>query len=204
MTARRHAPATARNRDPILDVLKQVLPPAGSVLEIASGSGEHAVYFAPKLAPRRWIASDADPAGRASTAAWIADTGADIPPPLAINVTAPRWPVEDDPPQPPVTAIIAINLIHIAPWAACLGLLDGAARILPEGGVLYLYGPYKIDGGHTAPSNAAFDDSLRARNPRWGVRAMEDVRAEAARRGLLFDSMIAMPANNFSVIFKRG
>lgn len=202
MTARRHAPATQRNREPILAVLKDVLPSAGRVLEVASGTGEHAVHFAPALHPLVWQPSDPDPLNRASIAAWTADSGVDLPPPLALDVTADRWPVEDAGTRD-IVAVVAINLIHIAPWDATIGLFAGADRILGPDGIVYLYGPYQIDGQHTAPSNAAFDESLRQQNPAWGVRDMGEVTAVAERHGFRLDATVAMPANNHSLIFRR-
>jgi SAM-dependent methyltransferase len=194
----RTAPAVARNRDPILAVLQRVLPPRGFVLEIASGTGEHAVHFATGLPGVTWQPSDPDPESLASIAAHRA--AAMLPnllPPIELDVTAPQWPVTQ------ADAIVAINMIHIAPWGAAEGLMAGAERVLPPGGVLYLYGPYKENGAHTAPSNEAFDRSLRLRDPSWGVRDLAEVIALADRHALDFVQRIAMPANNLSVIFRR-
>ena len=209
--ARLYAPSAQRNRAPILAVLERVLPPTGTVLEVASGTGEHAVCFAPRMAPRIWQPSDLDPAHRASIAAWAAaEPSANLRPPLALDAGAARWPVEDpaaDAPAPDasaITAIVNINMIHIAPWAACLGVLAGAGRILAAGGVLYFYGPFKIDGRHTAPSNADFDASLQARDPAWGVRDLGAVAAAAEAAGLALADTVPMPANNVSVIFRRA
>ena len=195
-----HAPATLRNREAILDVLQRVLPPDGLVLELNSGTGEHAAFLAPRLAPRQWQPSDLDEDARASIAAHAEDTGAsNLLPPVEIDVTWDKWPVQQ------ATAVISVNMIHIAPWEACLGLLDGAARILTPGkGILYLYGPFKRDQAHTAPSNEAFDQSLRTRDARWGVRDLEDVSAEAKKRGLELAEIAEMPSNNLSVIFRRS
>ena len=194
---KRTAPATARNRDPILAVLRRVLPPRGLVLEIASGSGEHGLHFAAALPQLTWQPTDADPAALASIRAWRADSG---PPnllePLPLDVCAP-WPL------PRADAVVCINMIHIAPWEACLGLLQGAAALLPAGGVLYLYGPYRAAGQHTAPSNAVFDEDLRARDPRYGVRDLEAVVAAAAERGLRWHETVPMPANNLSVVLRK-
>ncbi len=202
---RLNAPATARNRDPILAVLTRVLPAQGTILEVAAGTGEHAVYFAPRLAPRIWLPAEPDARLRTSIAAWARAYPSDnLRAPIALDAGAPRWPVEDEPPEPPISAIVCINMIHIAPWAACLGLMAGAGRILPAGGVLYLYGPFMKEGAHTAPSNAAFDDSLRARDPQWGLRDIADVAAEATAHGLALTETVAMPANNFSLIFTRS
>jgi SAM-dependent methyltransferase len=195
---RRSAPAAQRNRAPILDVLKLYLPPAGTALEIASGTGEHAVAFAAAFPGIVWHPSDPDPANRETIAEWIAaEGGSNIRPPVDLDATAGQWPLAA------TDAVVCINMIHIAPWAACLGLLRGAARTLAPGGLLYLYGPYKRDGQHTAPSNAAFDESLRARNPEWGVRDLADVSAEAAVAGFGTPGIIEMPANNLSVLFRR-
>ncbi|MGQ9838591.1 MAG: DUF938 domain-containing protein [Cyanobacteriota bacterium] len=201
---RRYAPATLRNRDPILRVLEQVLPSNGTVLEIGSGTGEHAVYFAPRLPNCIWQPSEPDPQLRLSIQAWQAEfPAANLRPPIALDVRDPIWPVEGSNPDPPVTALVSINMIHISPWASCFGLMVGAGRILPPDGILYLYGPFRCQGKHTAPSNAQFDASLRAENPEWGVRDLEKVVEVAANKGLILQEVIPMPANNFSVIFRR-
>jgi SAM-dependent methyltransferase len=197
--SRIYRPHVARNRDPILDVLRHVLPPKGLVLEIASGSGEHAAYFATELPALDWQPTDPDPQELASIAAHRAATEApNLLPPLRLDVTAEQWPVER------ADAVVCCNMIHIAPWAACEGLIAGAARALPPGATLYLYGPYKVGGRHTAPSNLAFDERLRAQNPAWGIRDLEAVAALAERHGLALAETLPMPANNFSVIFRRG
>jgi SAM-dependent methyltransferase len=196
--ARRSAPAALRNRAPILDVLRTQLPSSGTVLEIASGTGEHAVAFATAFPGIAWLPSDPVPANCATIAEWIAaEGGTNVRPPVELDATSGRWPVAA------ADAVICINMIHIAPWAACLGLLRGAARTLAPGGLLYLYGPYKRDGRHTAPSNADFDASLRARNPEWGVRDLADVVAAAAAAGFADPGIVEMPANNLSVLFRR-
>lgn len=200
----RHAPATMRNREPLLEVLRDALPPLGTVLEIASGTGEHAVFFAPRLVPRGWLPSDIDPLSLESIAAWRAlQPAKNLLPPVRLDTLAPSWPPETCPPSPAINAIVAINLIHIAPWAACLGLLAGATRILPPDGVLILYGPFRQGGRHTAPTNAAFDESLRAQNPAWGVRDLEAVAQAASSSGLSLTRTVAMPANNLSVVFMQ-
>jgi len=194
-----YRPHVVRNRDPILDVLRRVLPPHGLVLEIASGSGEHAAYFAEKMPTLTWQPTDPDSEALASIAAHRATVSAsNLLPPLQLDVTAATWPV------PRADAIVCCNMIHIAPWTACEGLIAGAGRVLPVGGVLYLYGPYKIGGRHTAPSNAAFDADLRARNPQWGIRDLDEVTALAESQGLARLDTVEMPANNLSVIFRRG
>lgn len=193
---RQFAPATARNREPILEVLRRVLPARGLALELSSGSGEHAVFFASHMSGLTWQPSDPDPMARASIAAWTATAAAtNVLPPLDIDVRNPAWPVTS------ADAVICINMIHIAPWVATALLLAGARRVLGSEGVLYLYGPFRRDGQHTAPSNEAFDASLRARNPEWGVRDLGDVTAEASRAGFGRPTVIPMPANNLSVVF---
>ncbi len=203
---RSYAPATQRNREPILAVLLQVLPPLGTVLEISSGTGEHGVFFAPSLSPRHWLPSDPNPMARDSIQAWREDSPADnLHPPLDIDVQESVWSIEKEPlpllQSSPLTAIVNINMIHIAPWAACLGLMAGAKRLLPVGGVLYLYGPFRQNGQHTAPSNADFDISLRQRNPEWGVRDIEEVVKVAEECNFVLQKIVPMPANNLSVIF---
>ncbi|MEM8809908.1 MAG: DUF938 domain-containing protein [Cyanobacteria bacterium P01_G01_bin.38] len=209
---RQYAAATERNREPILTVLQQGLPATGTVLEIASGTGQHATFLAPRLAPRYWLPSDPQPMLQDSIRAWAeADPSEHLLSPLAIDAAETRWPVEDQPLAeiigstnvPPINAIVNINMIHISPWEACLGLFAGAQRILPSGGILYLYGPYQRDGQHTAPSNASFDGWLRSQNPAWGVRHLEDVIATAQIHQLQLQSIVDMPANNLSVIFKK-
>ncbi len=195
---RLRAAATARNRQPILDVLARVLPPAGIVLEVGSGTGEHAAFFAPRLPHLTWQPSDPEAEMRASIAAWARSVAAsNIAAPLTLDAAAATWPVER------ADAVVCINVIHIAPWAVCEGLVAGAAALLPDGGVLVLYGPFKRDGRHTAPSNAAFDESLRSRDPAWGVRDMGDVAAAAAAVGFDLADVVPMPANNFSIVFRR-
>ncbi|MBD2294907.1 DUF938 domain-containing protein [Anabaena sphaerica FACHB-251] len=200
------APATQRNREAILEVLLQVLPTNGTILEIASGTGEHAVFFAPHLAPRKWLPSDPNPMLRESITAWAEEFKSDhLYPPLDLDAQLPVWPVEKDKvTDSSIIAIININMIHISPWSACLGLMAGAGRILPPGGILYLYGPYKQNRQHTAPSNAAFDESLQSQNPAWGVRNLEDVVEAAKAENLTLQKVYQMPANNLSLIFKHN
>jgi len=202
---RKFAPATQRNREPILELLLQILPQHGTILEIASGTGEHATFFSYHLAPRQWLPSDPNPELRASISAWAEFFPCEaMQPPIELDASSPIWPVETEPlPEPPISAIVNINMIHISPWSACLGLMAGAGRILPPGGILYLYGPYKQNGEHTAPSNAEFDESLQAQNPDWGVRNLEDVVEAAEAQNLKLHQTYPMPANNFSLVFKH-
>lgn len=196
---RRFAPAVARNRDPLLAAIRPLLPATGLVLEIASGSGEHAIHFAAAMPALTFQPSDPQPEARASIDAWVATAGlANIRPALAIDAAAPGWPVAA------ADAVLCINMIHISPWAATEGLVRGAAEILPAGAPLILYGPYRRNGAHTAPSNAAFDDDLRARDPAWGVRDLEAVAALAAEHGFGPASILEMPANNLTVVFGRA
>jgi cyclopropane fatty-acyl-phospholipid synthase-like methyltransferase len=195
---KRHAPATARNKDPILAVLERVLPREGTVLEVASGSGEHAVYFASRMPGIMWQPTDEDEGARASVDAHRADAGlANLAPALALDARSDEWPIAR------ADAVVSINMIHIAAWAACQGLMRGAARVLSPGGVLYLYGPFKRGGTHTAPSNASFDASLRDHDPAWGVRDVDDVTREAEKNGLARVEIVEMPANNLSLVFRR-
>jgi SAM-dependent methyltransferase len=196
--ARLQAPAVERNRDPILAVLRAQLDGVRSVLEIASGSGGHVVHFAQALPGIVFQPSDPDAASRASIDAWIAARGlSNVRPAMALDVTAQPWPAIE------AQAVLCINMIHISPWAATLGLMRGAARVLGPGGLLFLYGPYRRDGAHTADSNAAFDRSLRERNPAWGVRDLEAVATAAQAQGFGAPVIAAMPANNLSVILRR-
>lgn len=211
---RQFASATQRNREPILAVLAEVLPSSGTVLEISSGTGEHAVFFAPRLTSRLWVPSDPNPEARASIADWRAHCPVEnLYPPIALDVRDAVWPIEQQPlpealqgldlSQHPIRAIVNINMIHIAPWAACLGLMAGAERLLPPDGILYLYGPFKQANYPTAPSNEAFNASLQMQNPEWGVRNLEDVVAVAQNHHLTLVKTVAMPANNLSVVFQR-
>ncbi|MBR8829354.1 MAG: DUF938 domain-containing protein [Gomphosphaeria aponina SAG 52.96 = DSM 107014] len=200
---RKYAPATERNREAILAVLLRILPPRGNILEIASGTGEHAVYFAPHLAPRMWIPSDPDPQLRASIAAWQRHFPANnLEPPLNIDAIESVWEVETR--EMGIKAIANINMIHISPFSACLGLMAGASRILPAGGILYLYGPFFQAGEKIAPSNLEFNQSLRSQNPEWGVRKLAAVVDVAKNKGLNLQEIIPMPANNLSVVFQKS
>jgi hypothetical protein len=196
---KRHAPATTRNREPLLEVLREVLPDAGLVLEVASGTGEHAVHFAARLPRLTWQPTDADEDSLASIRAWSAEADlTNLRAPLRLDASSPEWPVAR------ADALVCINMIHIAPWAACLGLLQGAGRVLPAEGPLVLYGPFFRDGVPTAPSNRSFDQGLRAQNPDWGVRRLEDVAAAAATRRLSLDRLVELPSNNCAVVFRAG
>ena len=194
---KREAPAAARNRQPILDVLQPHLPAEGLILDVASGSGEHVVHYAAALPALVFQPSDPDPTARASIDAW-AEGYPNVRPALALDASTVPWPIER------VDAVLCCNMIHIAPWGAAVGLVAGAARVLAPGGLLYLYGPYRRDGRHTAPSNEAFDVSLRRRDPAWGVRDIETVAALARRRGFAAPEIVEMPANNLSLLFRRN
>jgi SAM-dependent methyltransferase len=202
MPGRLSSPSTERNRAPITAVLRRFLPPAGTVLEIASGTGEHVAWFAAAFPGLVFQPSDPSPASRASIAAWAAGA-ANIRTPLALDVAAPDWDRHESIPVP-LAATLCINMVHISPWVATLGLMRGAGRLLAGGGVLYLYGAYRRDGRHTAPSNEAFDADLRLRNPEWGVRDLEAVVAEARANGFALAEVVEMPANNLSVILRRA
>ncbi|MDK3022045.1 DUF938 domain-containing protein [Cupriavidus taiwanensis] len=196
--ARRMAPATERNREPILAVLRQVLPASGTVLEIASGTGQHAVHFAAALPGLTWQPSDPDAAARASIAAWTAHAGlTNVRTPLALDVCRQPWGIDA------ADAVVCINMLHIAPWAAAEALFAGAGKLLGPGGVLFLYGPYRRGGAHTAPSNAAFDAQLRATDPDWGVRDIEAVIALGEAQALRCDEPVPMPANNFCLVLRK-
>jgi len=193
---RRQAPAAARNVEPIGDVLADWLPSTGLVLEIASGTGEHALAFARRFPNLDWQPSDPDPEALASIAAWQADGPGNLKPPLQLDVCDARWPLDR------ADAILCINMVHISPWETSLGLLDGAERLLPAGAPLILYGPWLEAEVEAAPSNLAFDRDLRARDPRWGLRLVEDFAAEAASRGFILADRCAMPSNNLMLRFE--
>ncbi|MEH2510976.1 SAM-dependent methyltransferase [Nitrobacteraceae bacterium AZCC 1564] len=196
---RLQAPATLRNREPILDVLRGVLPASGLVLEIASGSGQHVVYFAQHFPHLTFQPSDPDAAALQSIPAWTHDAGVtNVLPPVMLDATSNNWPVAT------ADAMICINMIHIAPWRACEGLLRGAGRLLRPGSPLYLYGPYRRADVATAPSNDAFDAALKSRDPKWGLRDLETVAKLAASEGFSAPAITEMPANNLSVVFRRS
>ena len=193
---KRFAPATLRNREPIRDVLARELPASGTVLELASGSGEHAVFMAAAFPHLAWRPTDLDPDALASIAAWRAEAALpNLCEPLRLDVCDPHWPLSE------AAAITCCNMVHISPWEATLGMFAGAARLLASGALLYLYGPYRFNGAFTAPSNEAFDRSLRSRDPSWGVRDVTDL--EAAASGFALREVISMPANNHSLVFRR-
>ena len=201
--ARRHAPAAARNCGAIIEVMDSVLPTDGHVLEIASGSGQHVAAFADHFPGLTWQPSDPYPAARSSIAAWAADTAStNILAPLDIDTTDPDWPHRLAGPPPDI--ILAINLVHISPWAATEGLFKGAGRLLSTNGSVCLYGPYIVAGQPTAPSNQAFDASLRAQNPAWGVRHLDALTTASEAHGLALCDTTAMPANNLFLIFRRA
>jgi SAM-dependent methyltransferase len=200
--ARQFSPSAARNCAPIREVLTRVLPKKGIVLEIGSGTGEHAICFAKALPKVVWLPSDPDATSRASIEAWIATEGlANVRAPVAIDVRRAVWGVEDD---APFGAMISLNMVHIAPWEAALGLLAGAARLLRPDGVLFFYGPFMLGRTHTAESNAAFDADLKRRDSRWGLRDVDDLVGEAAPHGLELREVLAMPANNLSLVFVKA
>lgn len=195
---KRFSEACERNKDPILAVLKEIFPKQGLVLEIASGTGQHAIHFASNLPDITWQPSDMDPELRSSVHAWRAEFNLEnLNAPVHLDVTSENWPVEN------ADVMMCANMIHIAPWEACIGLLEGAGRILHEDGILCMYGPYKVGGKHTAPSNESFDQSLRARDASWGIRNLDDVAFEARRRGLHLIKTVKMPSNNFCVIYRK-
>lgn len=195
---RRSAPAALRNREPIAQVLGEWLPESGLVLEIASGTGEHAIFFAEQFPRLTWQPTDLHPEAIASITAWR--EAADLPnvlEPLTLDASASSWPVQH------ADALLSINMVHISPWASTLGLLDGAARILPAGGPLILYGPWITAEAETAPSNLDFDRELRARDPEWGLRSVEDFAAAGTDRGLKLEQTRAMPANNRMLLLRK-
>lgn len=198
---RRHAPATQRNRAPILEVLRTVLPVSGLVLEVASGSGEHAVHFAGALPALEWQPSDPDPDACASIAAWREVGGTqNLRAPVVLDASQPEtWPIEA------ADAMVCINMIHISPWEATRGLFEGAARVLDKAGApLVLYGPYRRAGKPLEPSNAAFDEDLKRRDPRWGLRTVDAVVEAAASQGFTLEREIEMPANNLCLVLRKS
>lgn len=189
--------AADRNKGPILDVLEEVLPERGLVLEIASGAGRHVAYFASALAGPVWQPSEPDAELRRMISAAVAGMP-NVREPQDLDVLRQPWPISA------ADAIVNINMIHVTPWEATEALMGGSGETLKDGGILYMYGPYRRFGGHTAPSNAAFDERLRTQDGRWGLRDMEDVERLAGEAGLALERRVAMPANNFSLVFRRG
>ena len=200
---KRSAPATERNREAILSILQNYLPNQGTVLEIASGTGQHAVFFAQQLTSRFWLPTDLDPTNIASIAAWRVEAGAaNLLLPRQLDVRDSSWLIDCDLPAP-ISAIVNINMLHISPWSCCEALFAGAAEVLNQSGVVILYGPFKRDGLHTAPSNAAFDEQLRSQDSAWGVRDLKAVVDIAVEQGFACQNVIEMPANNLSVVFDK-
>ena len=195
---KRFSPASERNKDPILEVLRRVVPDRGRVLELSAGSGQHSVHFAAAFPDIAWQPSDIDPTALDSVTAWRSEAALpNLLAPLRVDVTAGDWGVD------PVDVVLSINMIHIAPWACSKGLFAGAARLLGSGGALVTYGPYTVDGAFTSPSNAGFDASLRSRDPSWGIRDLADLLVLAAEAGFEREDVVAMPANNMTVIYRR-
>ena len=196
--AKGFAPAAERNRQAILEVLRRVLPSAGLVLELASGTGQHAVFFSEQLPILRWQPSDASPDALQSIAAWVEEVErANLLPPIELDVRSSRWPVAR------ADALICINMIHISPWESTEALFQGAGDLLAAGSPLITYGPYRLHGEHTAPSNAAFDQSLRSRNARWGIRDIDELTELAGRTGFTLQERVDMPANNMTLVWTR-
>ena len=196
---KRHAPATARNSQPLAEVLARELPASGTVLEIASGSGEHAVFMARRFPALDWQPSDRDAEALASVDAWAAEARlANLRPAIALDAAAPDWPIVS------ADALLCVNMVHISPWDAAVGLFAGAGRILASGAPLVLYGPFIEPDQETAASNLAFDQSLKQRNPEWGLRNTDDLDALAADHGLSRTARHAMPANNLALVYRRG
>lgn len=199
---RMYSPSAARNAEPILKVLKDLLPAHGTVLEIGCGTGEHAACFAAAMPTLTWLPTDPDPASRASTASWIRFRGlSNVLAPMDVDVSSPIWGVEK---LAPFDAMLSINMVHIAPWAATARLFSGAGRLLRVGGLLCLYGPFLHNGAYNAPSNAAFDQSLKASNPAWGLRDIADLERTALASGLRLSETVPMPANNTLLGFRRA
>ena len=200
-----HSPAAERNRQPILQVLQALLPATGSALEVASGTGQHAAWFAAALPGWTWQPSDAQAEHLDSISAWCADAGAhNVHPPVLLDVLAPQWPSSGTAFATPFDLVYCANMLHIAPWACCAGLMQGAARHLAPGGHLVTYGPYLEDDVPTAPGNLAFDASLRERNPDWGIRRLHDVAQVAAQAGLRLAARHALPANNLLLVWAHA
>ena len=197
--AKGFAPAAERNRQPILDVLRRVLPPSGLVLEVASGTGQHAIFFSEHLPSLRWQPTDASSEAVQSIGAWVDETAREnILAPLDLDVRSPQWPIAK------ADALVCINMIHISPWETTEALFHGASKLLPGGAPMVTYGPYRLQGEHTAPSNAAFDQSLRSRNARWGVRDIDELLELGVRTGFTLEERVSMPANNMTLVWMRA
>ncbi len=194
---RRHAPATLRNREPVLSILHDILPDSGTVLEIASGSGEHVAYLAPHFPGLEWQPTDIDRDNFASIQSWTDDVGGNIRAPVYLDTRESSWPTDT------VSAIMCMNMLHISPWDSAVGLMAGARRVLGTDGILFIYGPFRQRGVAFAPSNASFDEFLQMQDPAWGVRDLDDVEALANKHGLVLEKVVEMPANNLSIIFRR-
>ncbi len=191
-------PAPERNKEPILAVLRDTLPETGTVLELAAGSGQHTAFFAGHFPNLTWQASEPEEEYRRSIQAWIQHDGlTNAPPPMELDTRGEAWPIDS------FDAVLCCNMIHISPWESCTGLMAGVGKGLSPGGALIFYGPFSIDGKHTADSNREFDESLKSRDPSWGVRDMADVTALAADYGLAFERKIEMPSNNLCVIYRK-
>lgn len=196
--AKGFAPAAERNRQPILDVLRRVLPGTGLVLEVASGTGQHAVFFSEHLSDLRWQPSDASVEALRSINAWVEESNREnLLPPIELDVCSPPWPIAS------ADALLCINMIHISPWETTESLFRGARALLAGGSPLVTYGPYRLHGEHSAPSNAAFDENLRSRNPRWGVRDIDELIELAGRTGFALQERMPMPANNMTLVWAR-
>jgi SAM-dependent methyltransferase len=198
LMAKGFAPASERNRQPILDVLRRVLPARGLVLEVASGTGQHAIFFSEHLPDLRWQPTDASPEALQSIGAWVAEaTSPNLLPPLELDVCSAEWPIRE------ADALLCINMIHISPWEATEALFQGASKVLAAGSPLVTYGPYRLHGEHTAESNEAFDESLRSRNARWGVRDISALVELGAQTGFSLHERVGMPANNMTLVWTR-
>ena len=201
---KRDAPATHRNREPILEVLQRWLPKPARVLEVASGTGQHAIFFSGAMPHLEWQPTDHDPASLESIASWVSEEGnSNVRAPVLLDASSPTWPDAMRAELDSVDAIFNANMIHISPWAVAEGLFTGAGDLLGSGGLLFLYGPFKVGGEHTSPSNASFNESLRERDPLWGVRDLERVDEIAAAAGLPRIESNELPANNKLLVFRR-
>ena len=196
--AKGFAPAAERNREPILEVLRRVLPASGTILEIASGTGQHAVFFSERLPRLRWQPSDPAADALRSIRTWVSEEAREnLLAPIELDVRSKPWPIAR------ADAMLCINMIHVSPWEASEALFEGAQRLLSADAPLVTYGPYRVHGEHTAPSNAAFDQSLRSRDPRWGVRDIDELSALATRTGFTLEQSVLMPANNMTLVWRR-